>query len=174
MKSAFLLSTATLLLLAAFPSAWAVNVGDKAPEFTAKIDGGGSLSLSDYKGKWVVMYFYPKSDTPGCTKQACSLRDGYQALLDEKVVVIGVSTDDVPSQDRFKQKYALPFNLIADEKQEVTKAYGVLVASRSFAQRKTFIIDPDGQVVHIFSKVNVNQHDDEVLARIKALKAKSE
>jgi len=149
----------------------ALNIGDVAPPFTATIADGTTLSLKDYEGQWVVLYFYPKADTPGCTKQSCSLRDGYGDIRAEGAVLLGASLDSVSKQLAFREKYDLPFPLIADENKVIAKAYNVLAPLGIFAHRKTFLIDPEGHIAHIFSSVNVADHDAEVLAVLRSLKA---
>ncbi|MEZ5344850.1 MAG: thioredoxin-dependent thiol peroxidase [Pyrinomonadaceae bacterium] len=146
-----------------------LNEGDKAPAFTVKDQDGKSVKLSDYKGKKVVLYFYPRDMTPGCTKQACSLRDGFAELKKKKIVVLGVSTDDEQSHQKFIEKYELPFTLLADTQQKVSEKYGVWVEKNMYGKkymgikRTTFLIDENGKIVKIFKKVNVSEHADEVL-----------
>ncbi len=144
--------------------------GKKAPDFTAKDQNGNKVKLSDHKGKRVVLYFYPKDDTPGCTKQACSLRDGFAQLMKEKITVLGVSIDDEKSHQKFIAKYDLPFDLIADTDKTIVEKYGVWGEKSMYGKkymgtlRKTFLIDEDGNIVKIFDKVKVGEHADEVLA----------
>ena len=152
-----------------------VNEGDKAPDFTLPADDGKPLSLKKLRGKKVVLYFYPKDDTPGCTKEACGFRDSYAALKRKKVEVIGVSKDSVERHAKFKEKYDLPFPLVADEEGEAIKAYGVWkkksLYGRSFMgiERSTFLIDEKGILRGIWRKVKVSGHVEEVEAAIKAL-----
>jgi peroxiredoxin Q/BCP len=148
----------------------ALSVGDPAPTFEAPATGGETISLESMRGKWVVLYFYPKADTPGCTRQSCSLRDGYQDIMAAGAIVLGVSRDTVDAQEAFKKKYNLPFPLIADADGTVAPAYGVLPKLVPLAKRKTFIIDPDGKIAHVFSKVDVARHNDEVLAVLDRLR----
>ena len=143
--------------------------GDKAPDFQAKDDAGNSVKLADFKGKNVVLYFYPKDDTPGCTTEACAFRDNHAALKKKGAVVLGVSKDSAASHQKFKEKYSLPFPLLADEDLKVTKAYGAW-GERSLYGRKfmgtlrsTFVIGPDGRLKAVFPKVKVQGHDQEVL-----------
>lgn len=145
--------------------------GDPAPAFSATATSGETISLEDQAGKWVVLYFYPKADTPGCTKQACSLRDGNDLLKEMGAVVIGASMDDLAAQQRFKEKYNLNFELIADNEGVVTEAYGVKNFTRLIAQRKTFIINPEGVIAYIFDKVKVSDHANEVAEKLKELQA---
>ena len=147
--------------------------GDKAPQFTAKNQNGEDISLSGFKGKKVILYFYPKDDTPGCTAEACSLRDDYQSLLQEGFEVIGVSTDDEASHLKFTSKYQLPFNLIADTDKSIVEAYGVWVEKNMYGKkymgtaRKTFIIDEDGAISKIISKVDTKNSSQQILDLIK-------
>ena len=147
----------------AAPSAQAVLVGQDAPSVSAPDSEGQVIRLDQFGGNWVVVYFYPKADTPGCTRQACSLRDGYEGLQEANATIIGVSLDGVEDQAAFKEKYKLPFTLLADKDGTVARAFGVLPEGGRFAQRKTFIINPDGQVAHIFDRVKVSKHQEEVL-----------
>ena len=152
------------------------DVGDKAPDFTMPTDGGGEVSLAKLKGKPVVLYFYPRDDTPGCTKQACGFRD---ALPDFSgaggVEVIGVSRDTVAKHDKFKAKYELPFTLGSDESGVVTEAYGVWVEKSMYGrksmgiERSTFLIDGDGVIRGVWRKVKVPGHVEDVLAAAKEL-----
>lgn len=156
----------------------ALQVGDAAPEFKAMATNDKEINLSDLKGRWVVLYFYPKAFTPGCTAEACALRDSYGDIkklgvmigdesldkpkIDESgTVILGVSTDKVETQKKFKAKYNLPFELLDDSNKKVSKAYEVLGLTGT-AQRKTFIIDPAGKIAYIFEKVKSSEHDREV------------
>ncbi len=143
--------------------------GDQAPEFTLSSIDGNKFSLSDFKGKKVVLYFYPKDDTPGCTKEACSFRDNLAQVKKKGAVVFGISADAVKSHQKFTEKYDLNFPLLSDENKEVLKAYGVW-KKKSFMgksymgiERTTFIIDEQGKIIHIFPKVKVEGHVDEIL-----------
>ena len=140
-----------------------LTVGDRAPEFTAATDAGQPVSLKDFRGKKVVLYFYPKDDTPGCTKEACSFRDNHRAVLASGAVVLGVSTDSVDSHMKFKQKYDLPFPLVSDHDQKIVNAYGVW---QEKTVRTTFVIDEHGKISHIFPSVKVDGHVDEVLTAL--------
>ncbi|HEY9166783.1 MAG TPA: thioredoxin-dependent thiol peroxidase [Candidatus Kryptonia bacterium] len=149
-----------------------LKVGAKAPAFTLKNDGGETVKLADYKGKKVVLYFYPKDDTPGCTKEACSFRDGFSEIKKKGAVVFGVSADSVESHGKFKQKFNLNFPLLSDTDKKVINAYGVWkeksLYGRKFMgiERTTFVIDEDGKIKKIFPKVKVDGHYDEVLAEL--------
>ncbi len=134
-----------------------VGIGDAAPDFQAPTQDGTSFRLSSLKGAPVVLYFYPKADTPGCTIEAKGFRDVYGEFQSKKVHVIGVSTDDCPDQKAFQSKYGLPFPLIADHDQKVAAAYGVL-GPHGTARRVTFLIDRGGQVVDVVDGVSPDQH----------------
>ena len=146
--------------------------GDQAPEFTALTNGGGKVSLADFKGKNVILYFYPRDNTPGCTKEACAFRDEFAAFKKKGAVVLGVSTDSAKSHDKFVEKQKLPFTLLADEDKKIVQAYGVW-GEKSFmgmkymgTNRVTFLIGPDGRVKKIWPKVKPAQHAEEVLAAL--------
>ncbi len=146
-----------------------LNEGDIAPNFTAKDQDGKEVKLSDYKGKRVVLYFYPKDDTPGCTKQACSLRDSFAEFEEKGIKIFGVSTDTKKSHQKFISKYALPFDLLADTEKEIVNLYGVYGEKMNYGKkymginRTTFLIDEAGKIAKIFKKVKVDEHADEVL-----------
>ena len=152
-----------------------VNVGDKAPAFTAKDQNGDTVKLSDFKGKHVVLYFYPKDDTPGCTTEACGFRDSLPRFGKTDAVVIGLSRDSVASHDKFKKKYELPFTLASDEEGKVTEAYGTWVQKSMYGrkymgiERTTFLVDEKGVIRNVWHKVKVPGHVDEVLEAAKAL-----
>lgn len=149
--------------------------GDKAPDFSATTNGGGTISLAELKGKSVVLYFYPKDDTSGCTKEACGFRDHFKEFEKAGAVVLGVSTDPVKSHDKFVNKYNLPFMLLADEDKRIVQAYGVW-GEKSFMGRKykgtfrvTFLIGPDGRIRKIWPQVKPEEHGQEVLAALRNL-----
>jgi peroxiredoxin Q/BCP len=147
-----------------------LKVGDTAPDFSLLDERGLPVSLKDYLGKKVVvLYFYPKDFTPGCTAEACSFRDDYKPIQDKGAVVIGVSLDSVESHLKFSEKYMLPFTILSDHKKEVAKAYGVLGVGGFLAKRVTFIINKDGKITHVFTKVYVKQHSEEVLKALEEL-----
>jgi peroxiredoxin Q/BCP len=139
----------------------ALTVGTVAPDFTTTDDEGTTVSLSDLKGKVVVLYFYPKDDTPGCTKQAQSFRDNYQQYQDKEMVVLGVSMDDEASHKAFKEKYGLPFQLLVDRDGKMTEAYDV--SGGGYAKRVTYIIDADGKISYVDDKVNTATHAEDLL-----------
>ena len=153
----------------------ALKVGDKAPAFKLKNQDGDIISLSDLKGKPVVLYFYPKDDTPGCTKEACNFRDEFPKFGKMKAEIIGISTDSVDSHKKFADKYKLPFNLLADEKKEIVEKFGVWKEKNMYGrkymgiERTTFIINADGKINKIFPKVKVDDHNQEVMDALKEL-----
>ena len=146
-----------------------LKVGQKAPDFTLTNDSGQTVKLSDFKGKKVVLYFYPKDDTPGCTKEACAFRDGQSEIRGHDAVVLGVSADSVESHKKFKNKFELNFPLLADTDKKAVEAYGTWKEKSMYGktymgiERTTFIIDEHGKISHIFAKVKVDQHYDEVV-----------
>ena len=139
----------------------ALAAGAKAPDFTAKDDAGNTVSLSDFKGKTVVLYFYPKDDTPGCTKEAQSFRDSYEEYQGKEIVVLGVSMDDETSHKAFKEKYGLPFTLVADPDGSITKAYDV--EGGGYAKRVTYIIDSEGTIDKVLDQVKTATHATDIL-----------
>lgn len=153
------------------------DVGEKAPLFEGQTQGGDTIRLADYQGRKVALYFYPKDDTPGCTKQACNLRDNYQALLAAGIAVLGVSPDDVASHETFAGKYDLPFPLLADPAHTILEAYGAwgeknLYGRKSMGvKRTTFLIDEDGVICHVFKRPNVTAHTAEIMAKFEAVGA---
>lgn len=140
----------------------ALQVGTDAPAFTVKDTNGDTVSLSDFAGKTVVLYFYPKDDTPGCTKQAQSFRDNYTEYQNKEMVVLGVSMDDEASHKKFTEKYGLPFQLLADTDGTITKAYDV--EGGGYAKRVTYIIDGKGKISHVDASVNTANHAQDILA----------
>ncbi|MBD2775857.1 peroxiredoxin [Iningainema tapete] len=142
----------------------ALTVGTDAPAFSTKDTNGNTVSLSDFKGKTVVLYFYPKDDTPGCTKQACSFRDASNDYKNKDVVVLGVSADDEAAHQAFTQKYNLNFPLLADTDQSLIKAYDV--DGGGYAKRVTYVIDGNGKIIHVDSAVNTSSHASDILAAL--------
>ena len=148
---------------------------DPAPAFSLPASGGGETALKDLLGKKVVLYFYPKDDTPGCTKEACSFRDGIAAIKKAGAVVLGISPDDTASHGKFIKKFSLPFPLLADTTHSVAEQYGVWVEKSMYGrtymgiERSTFIIDAKGRIARIFSRVKVDGHFEEVLAALKEI-----
>jgi peroxiredoxin Q/BCP len=147
--------------------------GSKAPDFTLLTDSGAKLKLSSLAGKTVVLYFYPKADTPGCTKEACTFGELFPKFEGLDAVILGVSPDPVKSIAKFKQKYSLPFTLLADEEHAVAEKYGVWVEKSMYGktymgmERSTFVIGKDGKISHVFRKVKPEAHPAEVLAALK-------
>jgi thioredoxin-dependent peroxiredoxin len=169
---------------------WAVSIGERnlddredravieegkpAPEFELKSDSGETVRLSDLRGRPVVLYFYPKDDTPGCTTQACGIRDAYGEFEQAGAVVLGVSPDGEQSHVKFKEKYDLPFTLLADEGHDVAERYGVWVEKKNYGrtymgvERSTFVIDTDGTVKRVLHRVKPAEHADDVLAALRS------
>ncbi len=147
------------------------EAGATAPAFSGTTQDGDRIKLADYRGRRLALYFYPKDDTPGCTKQACNLRDGYQDLLEAGIAVVGVSIDDRASHEKFADKYELPFPLIADVDKKVVSAYGVYgeksLYGRKFigTRRTTFLIDEAGKIVHVFKRPKTADHTAEILKK---------
>ncbi|MCX2739855.1 thioredoxin-dependent thiol peroxidase [Pontibacter anaerobius] len=146
-----------------------LNIGDKAPEFEGKDQNGNTVKLSDYRGKKVVLYFYPKDNTPGCTAQSCNLRDNYSNLQQEGYEVIGVSIDGEKSHQNFIGKYELPFTLIADTDKQIVEQYGVWQEKSMYGRkymgtmRYTFVIDENGTIQNIITKVKTKDHASQIL-----------
>ena len=147
-------------------------VGAKAPAFSAPDQSGQTVSLSDFAGKTVVLYFYPKDDTPGCTVEACSFRDAFSAFKKKGAVILGVSPDSPKKHTKFIEKFSLPFPLLADEDHKIAEAYGVWVEKSMYGkkylgvERSTFVIDPQGKLSAIYRKVKPAEHTAEVLAAL--------
>jgi peroxiredoxin Q/BCP len=147
-----------------------LKVGDKAPAFEALDQNGKTVKLADFAGKQaVVLYFYPKDDTPGCTKEACSFRDGFAALQGAGAVILGVSADDVKSKKAFAEKYHLPFSVLADPEKKIIAAYGVKMPVLPIAKRITFVIDKAGVIRHILTEVNTAAADKQILPLLQGL-----
>jgi peroxiredoxin Q/BCP len=150
-----------------------INVNDKAPEFTLQDENGKEVSLKSLKGKVVVLYFYPRADTPGCTIEACEFRDTYKQMQKTGAVLLGISPDTPKAQKKFQEKFKLPFSLLADADKKVADAFGVLQEKNMYGKkvmgivRTTFIIGPDGKIQHIFPKVKAEGHAGEVLSYLK-------
>jgi thioredoxin-dependent peroxiredoxin len=154
------------------------KIGTKAPTFKAPDQDGVVRSLKDYAGKWVILYFYPKDDTPGCTKEACSFRDGFAKFKRAGIEVIGVSVDSVKKHAKFVEKYSLPFTLLSDEDKKIVEAYGVW-GEKKFMGRKymgtnrvSYLIDGEGKIAKVYESVKPDEHADEVLADVKQLAKK--
>ena len=162
-------------LVAAYsaPQAAELHPGDTAPSFELPDQHGKLHRLSDYRGQWLVVYFYPRDDTPGCTTEACEFRDDVAILKRMDVALLGVSTDHAKSHQKFAGKYHLPFALLSDARGEVARRYGSLMSMGplKFAKRHTFIIDPDGRIARIYRKVRPREHTDRVIADLEQLRA---
>ncbi len=150
-----------------------LQIGDQAPAITAKNQAGDTIKLSDFSGKRVILYFYPKDNTPGCTTEACNFRDNYQSLLDEGFEVLGVSIDSEQSHQKFIAKHELPFHLLADEEQKIVNDYGVWVEKNMYGKkymgtaRTTFVINEAGKIDHIIKKVDNKNASDQIRALYK-------
>jgi len=151
-----------------------MNINDKAPDFTLQDQNGKELSLKDFRGKVVVLYFYPRADTPGCTIESCEFRDTYKPIQETGAVLLGISPDTPQAQKKFQDKFSLPFPLLADADKKVADAFGVLQEKNMYGKkvmgivRTTFIIGPDGKIQHIFPKVKPEGHAEEVLSYLKS------
>jgi peroxiredoxin Q/BCP len=149
-----------------------LKVGAKAPEFSAETDGGETIKFKDLRGRKVVLYFYPKDNTPGCTKEACDFRDAHQRFQKKGAVILGVSPDSVKSHDNFRKKFELPFPLVSDPGHQIAEAYGVWVEKSMYGrkymgiERATFVIDENGKIAEIYRKVRVPGHIDDVLSKV--------
>ena len=154
-----------------------LKIGQKAPGFHLPDQAGKEHDLKDYAGKWVLLYFYPKDDTPGCTVEACTLRDNFPKFKKMKAVVLGVSADAVKKHAKFAEKYDLPFTLLSDEKKEMLGDYGVWAKKKFMGReymgilRNSYLIDPQGKIAKIYEGVKPAQHAEEVLQDLKALGA---
>jgi thioredoxin-dependent peroxiredoxin len=150
-----------------------MNIHDKAPEFTLQDENGQEVALKALRGKTVVLFFYPRADTPGCTIEACEFRDGYKKIQKTGAVLLGISPDSPKAQKKFQEKFSLPFTLLADADKKVAIAFDVLKEKNMYGKkvmgivRTTFVIGPDGKIEHIFPKVKPEGHAEEVLAYLK-------
>jgi peroxiredoxin Q/BCP len=155
----------------AYASSSSLVINGDAPNFTLNDTKGNSHSLSDYRGKYLVLYFYPKNDTPGCTKEACHFRDDMSQLEKLGAKVVGVSVDSIESNGKFAEKYNLPFTLLADTDGKVAASYNALtnLFVIKIAKRHTFLIDPDGKIKKIYTSVNVSNHSQQIIDDLKAL-----
>jgi len=156
-----------------------LQIGNRAPDFTLPDQEGASHKLSDYRGKWVLIYFYPKDDTPGCTKQACQIRDFWADFEKMGAVVLGISVDGVKSHHKFALKYSLPFTLLADPEKQVVERYGVWGKKKTMGRehmgtfRTSFLVDPAGKIAKIYAQVKPEIHAAEVLDDLQALQAEA-
>ena len=155
-----------------------LKISSKAPDFKLPDQAGKIHQLSDYQGKWLLLYFYPKDNTPGCTIEACSLRDNWADFAKLNAVVLGISADSVTSHQKFADKFKLSFPILADESKEMIRSYGVLAEKSMFGKtflgikRSSFLIDPEGKIAKIYEKVKPNEHAKQVLKDLEKLTAK--
>lgn len=154
------------------PAAFTISEGDPAPDFTLMDQGGSPVTLSEKRGHWVVLYFYPKDDTPGCTKEACSFRDNIVSMQQLDAVILGISVDTVESHKAFADKFNLNFQILADDQKKVCRMYGTLTSylGKELASRSTVIIDPEGVVRKLFPSVQPKDHALEIYRTLKGLK----
>lgn len=150
-----------------------LTLGQEAPGFKLQNQAHETISLSDYQDHWVVLYFYPKDETPGCTTEACSFRDNVNRLIQQKAVILGISLDDVKSHQKFSQKHNLPFNLLSDPEGKVAEKYGALLDLLVFkmAKRHSFIINPEGKIVKIYRNVDPEKHVGDVMNDLKVFQS---
>lgn len=147
----------------------AVEINKPAPNFEAQSTSGQTVKLENFKGQWLVLYFYPKAFTPGCTAESCALRDAFSEIKKQNAVILGVSLDNIEKQTQFKTEYKMPFDLLSDQNKTISKAYDTLGLMGLYAERKTFIIDPTGVLRYVFESVQSKTHDQEVLNKLKEL-----
>ncbi|WP_321322831.1 peroxiredoxin [Thiomicrorhabdus sp.] len=166
-------SLTSLLILSPQVKANELKIGDTAPDFQLLNQHGEKISLSSQRGHWVVLYFYPKDDTPGCTTEACSFRDNINKLIAQKAVILGVSVDDTASHKAFAEKHDLPFSLLADVNGDVARKYDAILDLKviKFAKRNSFIIDKEGRIAKIYRDVNPREHVRIVMADLKKLQS---
>ena len=169
LKSIITASIIAFLLIASSSSIAELKVGEKAPNFSLQDQNNVTHTFSDYKGQWVVLYFYPKDDTPGCTTQACDFRDAVKRIIVSKAIVFGLSLDSVTSHKLFAEKYNLPFSLLADEPGEVSELYDSLHWLKSYSKRNTFIVNPKGNIAKIYLSVDTKTHSEMVLSDLSNL-----
>ncbi|TSA17571.1 MAG: peroxiredoxin [Betaproteobacteria bacterium] len=167
-------AVATAALLLGQSCVWAAlpAAGSQASDFSLADQSGKTRTLAEFRGKWVVLYFYPKDDTPGCTEEACSFRDDIFKLSQLGAQVVGVSLDDSASHAQFAKKFSLPFPLLADPSGVVTRSYGALPEGSRYARRYTFLIDPAGKVAKVYTSVETSRHSVEVIDDLKRLSKK--
>ncbi len=155
-----------------------LGIGIKAPDFSAEINGGSQIELKELLGKWLVLYFYPKDSTPGCTTEACDFRDNMERITSAGATVVGVSPDSVKSHDNFIAKKELNFTLIADPEKQICNLYDIIGEKKMYGKtymgviRTTYIINPEGEIAYVFEKVKVKGHVDQVIEKIEELKSK--
>jgi peroxiredoxin Q/BCP len=174
MKLSILIKACILFISASFSQlvlAGPLKIGDLAPSFQLSDQHGEMIRLNQYQGQWVVLYFYPKDDTPGCTKEACSFRDNINHLINQQAVILGVSIDSIESHQAFATKFDLPFSLLADKDATVSKNYDAVLTLgfMKLAKRHSFIIDPNGKIAKIYRDVDPDEHVQQVLEDLKSL-----
>jgi peroxiredoxin Q/BCP len=169
LKSIITAAIIAVFLITSSPSIATPKVGEKAPNFSLQDQDNITHTLSDYEGQWIVLYFYPKDDTPGCTTQACDFRDAVKRIIASKAMVFGLSLDSVTSHKLFAEKYNLPFSLLADETGEVSELYDSLRKLLGYAKRNTFIVDPKGNIDKIYLSVDPKTHSEMVLSDLSNL-----
>jgi peroxiredoxin Q/BCP len=171
MKKAFYIIILTFITILQPALANSLKIGQTAPDFTLYDQHNMPHTLSQYRGKWVVLYFYPKDNTHGCTTQACSFRDNMNRIIHKKAVLLGVSVDNKKSHIKFSEKYNIPFSLLSDTSKQVTKKYGALLNLLviKVAKRQSFIINPNGDIAKIYKKVNPEKHVKQILADLNSL-----
>ncbi len=153
-----------------------MEVNDKAPDFNTTDENGKGVALKDFRGKTVVLYFYPKADTPGCTKEACEFRDTYKKIEKTGAVLVGISADTAKAQKKFQDKFSLPFMLLADAEKKIANLFGVVKEKNMYGKkvmgiaRTTFVIGPDGKIQHVFNNVKAEGHAEQVLEYLKSQK----
>jgi len=168
-KSIIKASVIAFILVLSSSSIAGLKVGDKAPNFALQDQNDMTHNLSDYEGQWIVLYFYPKDDTPGCTTQACDFRDAVKRIIASKAILFGLSLDSVRSHKLFAEKYNLQFSLLADETGEVSELYDSLSSFFKVAKRNTFIVDSEGNIAKIYLSVNPKTHSEMVLNDLNSL-----
>ena len=168
-KSIIKASVIAFILVLSSSSIAGLKVGDKAPNFALQDQNDMTHNLSDYEGQWIVLYFYPKDDTPGCTTQACDFRDAVKRIIASKAILFGLSLDSVRSHKLFAEKHNLQFSLLADETGEVSELYDSLSSFFKVAKRNTFIVDPEGNIAKIYLSVNPKTHSEMVLNDLNSL-----
>lgn len=149
-----------------------LNINTKAPNFSLLDDSGKKRTLKEFLGKFVVIYFYPKDNTPGCTRQACSIRDSYPDFEKYNTVIIGISSDSVLSHKKFKEKYSLPFLLLSDPEKQIIKKYKAIKQDNISTMRISYLIDPQGKIIHVFPKVSPDIHGQDLIEVLKSLQVK--
>lgn len=149
-----------------------LNINTKAPNFSLLDDSGKKRTLKEFLGKFVVIYFYPKDNTSGCTRQACSIRDSYPDFEKYNTVIIGISNDSVLSHKKFKEKYSLPFLLLSDPEKQIIKKYKAIKQDNISTMRISYLIDPQGKIIHVFPKVSPDIHGQDLIEVLKSLQVK--